>query len=79
MFTGKILPKMALHGLTFGEHCVDLVPYSRKPFTQFSPHALRGIKNKKAGECFKINLKVTSKALIPAKHGHCKEYPHVGC
>jgi hypothetical protein len=24
MFTGKILPKMAPHGLTFGEHCVDL-------------------------------------------------------
>jgi hypothetical protein len=24
MFTGKILTKMALHGLTFGEHCVDL-------------------------------------------------------
>jgi hypothetical protein len=23
MFTGKILPKMAPHGLTFGEHCVD--------------------------------------------------------
>jgi hypothetical protein len=32
MFTGKILTKMASHGLTFGEHCVDLVPYSRKPF-----------------------------------------------
>jgi hypothetical protein len=32
MFTGKILPKMAPHGLAFGEHCVDLVPYSRKPF-----------------------------------------------
>jgi hypothetical protein len=53
---------------TGGEHCVDLVPYSRKPFTQFSPshsmgikkntHAVRGIKNKKSGECFKIrNLK----------------------
>jgi hypothetical protein len=25
MFTGKILRKMAPHGLTFGEHCVDLV------------------------------------------------------
>jgi hypothetical protein len=24
MFTGKILTKMAPHGLTFGEHCVDL-------------------------------------------------------
>jgi hypothetical protein len=24
MFTTKILPKMAQHGLTFGEHCVDL-------------------------------------------------------
>jgi len=24
MFTTKILPKMAPHGLTFGEHCVDL-------------------------------------------------------
>jgi hypothetical protein len=44
------------------------VPYSRKPFTQFSPpqsvwikknpHALRGKKNKKSGEYFKIrNLK----------------------
>jgi hypothetical protein len=32
MFTGKILPKMAQHGLTFGEHCIDLVPYSRKFF-----------------------------------------------
>jgi hypothetical protein len=41
-----------------------LVPYSRNPFTQFSPHALRGtlfsthalkgIKNKKSGEYFKI-------------------------
>jgi hypothetical protein len=53
-----------------------LVPYSRKPFTQFSPpqsvwikknppqsvwikgntHALRGIKNKKSGEYFKIRI-----------------------
>jgi hypothetical protein len=24
MFTGKTLSKMALHGLTFGEHCVGL-------------------------------------------------------
>jgi hypothetical protein len=47
---------MAPHGLTFGEHCVDLVPYSRKPFTQFSPYALRGIKNKKSGEYFKIKI-----------------------
>jgi hypothetical protein len=33
-----------------------LVPYSRKPFTQFSPYALRGIKNKKSGEYFKIRI-----------------------
>jgi hypothetical protein len=33
-----------------------LVPYSRKPFTQFSPHALRGIINKKTGEYFKIRM-----------------------
>jgi hypothetical protein len=46
MFTGKILPEMAPYGLTFGEHCVDLVPYSRKPF----------IKNKKSGEYFKIRI-----------------------
>jgi hypothetical protein len=29
MFTGKILPKMAPHGLTFGEHCVDLEKNSK--------------------------------------------------
>jgi hypothetical protein len=55
MFTGKILAKIAPHGLTFGEHGVDLVPYSRKPFTQLSP-SLRGIKNNKFGEYFKIRI-----------------------
>jgi len=29
MFTGKMLPKMALHGLTSGEHCVDLEKIER--------------------------------------------------
>jgi hypothetical protein len=43
------------------------VPYSRKPFTQFSTF-LRGIKNKKSGEYFNSkNLKVNSKALIPLR------------
>jgi hypothetical protein len=33
-----------------------LVPYSRKSVTQFSPHALRGIKNKKSGGYYKIRM-----------------------
>jgi hypothetical protein len=35
-----------------------LVTYSRKPVTQFSPHALRGKNNKKPGDASEIkNLK----------------------
>jgi hypothetical protein len=42
------------------------VPYSRISVTQFSPHALRGIKNKKSEECIEIiNLNIPHKALIP--------------
>jgi hypothetical protein len=33
-----------------------LVPYSRKSVTRFSPHALRGIKNKKSGGYYKIRM-----------------------
>jgi hypothetical protein len=33
-----------------------LVPYSRKSVTHFSPHALRGIKNKKSGGYYKIRM-----------------------
>jgi hypothetical protein len=57
-----------------------LVPYSRKLVTQFSPpqsvwikknpHALRGIKNKKSGEYFKIRiLEAPPRHLSPTKHG----------
>jgi hypothetical protein len=46
------------------------VPYSRKPVTQFSPYALRGIKNKKSGEYFKIRiLKAPPRHLYPSR-GH---------
>ncbi len=51
------------------------MPYSRKSFTQFSPYALRGIKNKKFGEYLKLELKVTSKALIPYKAWGLKRVP----
>jgi hypothetical protein len=33
-----------------------LVPYSRKSVTQFGPHALRGLKNKKSGGYYKIRM-----------------------
>jgi hypothetical protein len=62
---------------------VDLVPYSRISFTQFSPHALRGtlfsthalrgIKNKKAEECIEIiNLN------IPPRHLSWLIFPFTG-
>jgi hypothetical protein len=37
-------------------HCAQLVPYSRESVTQFSPHALRGIKKKKSGGYYKIRM-----------------------
>ncbi|NOR10478.1 MAG: hypothetical protein GQ541_03200 [Desulfovibrionaceae bacterium] len=52
---------------------VSLVPYSRKPVTLFST-PLRGIKNKKSGECIKIrNLKIAPRHLHPSR-GHLTEY-----
>jgi hypothetical protein len=79
---------VALRGLLgFGS---GLVPYSRISVTQFSPpqsvwikknpHALRGIKNKKAEECIEIiNLNIPPRHLSPTKHGDYEEYPLVGC
>jgi hypothetical protein len=46
--------------------------------TLFSTHALRGIKNKKSGEYFKIRiLKAPPRHLYPQSTG--TEYPLVGC
>jgi hypothetical protein len=67
-----------------------LVPYSRKPFTQFSPphsmgikkntHALRGIINKKSGEYFEIRiLKTPPRHLPPQSTRTKKSTPFVGC
>jgi hypothetical protein len=45
-----------------------------------NPHALRGIKNKKSGEYFKIRiLEAPPRHLSPTKHGDKKEYPLEGC
>jgi hypothetical protein len=45
-----------------------------------NPHALRGIKNKKAEECIEIiNLNIPPRHLSPTKHGDYEEYPLVGC
>jgi hypothetical protein len=50
-----------------------LVPFSRISVTQFSPHALRGIKNKKAEECIEIiNLN------IPPRHLSWLIFPFTG-
>jgi hypothetical protein len=57
-----------------------LVPYSRKPFTQFSTHALRGIINKKSGEYFEIRiLKTPPRHLPPQSTRTKKSTPFVGC